>query len=175
MKGVLLDSNDTFLPNYLKAVNFTDDIFGLLNNSCTEIEEFYTKIPQEKQHYAYKEGKWTISEVLQHIIDSERIISMRALCFARGETMPLPGFDQDVYMQNAQSQLSFSQKLEELLSLRKSNVFMFNSFSEVQLLRTGVSSGFLRNVLAHAYLIVGHELHHRKALEDKYRINNFNV
>lgn len=168
MKGILLDPNDTFLPNYLKAVDYAENIMELLECSLEEIESFYGSIPAEKHNFRYEENKWSIAEILQHIIDSERVISMRALCFARGENQSLPGFDQDLYMQNAQSKLSFADTLEEFLALRKSNILMFKSFSDEQLERTGTSSGFLRNVKAHAYIIVGHEKHHRKVLMSKY-------
>lgn len=168
MKNILLDPTDIFLPNYLKAVNYIEDILPLLNNSYQEIERFYKNIPSEKHNFAYADGKWTVSEVLQHIIDCERIIAMRALCFARGEKQNLPSFDQDLYMLNAQSNNSFEDKIEEFLTLRKSHIYMFNSFSEAQLQKTGTSSGFNRNVLAHIYIIVGHEIHHRNVLENFY-------
>lgn len=165
---IILDKKDTFLPNYLKAVNYTKNIFELLNNSDKEINAFYANIPQEKRNYAYAKGKWTIAEILQHITDSERVMGMRALSFARGDENHFPGFDQDIYHKNSTSNLNFEQKIEELTALRKSHILMFQSFNENQLNSTGVSSGFLRSVKAHAYIIVGHEMHHRKTIEDRY-------
>ena len=165
---IIIDKNDSFLPNYLKAVDYAENIFELLNNSAIEIEQFYASIPKNKIHFAYAKDKWTIAEILQHITDSERVIGMRALCFARGEQQNLPGFDQDIYHQNARSKLSFEKMIEELILLRKSHILMFQSFDEKQLQKTGISSGFLRTVLAHAYIIVGHEMHHRKTILQRY-------
>lgn len=165
---IIVDKNDSFLPNYLKAVDYTENIFELLNISAIEIEQFYASIPKNKIRFAYAKDKWTIAEILQHITDSERVIGMRALCFARGEQQKLPGFDQDIYHQNAGSKLSFVKIVEELILIRKSHILMFQSFDENQLQKTGISSGFLRTVLAHAYIIVGHEMHHRKTIQERY-------
>lgn len=165
---IILDDKDTFLPNYLKATNHTENIFEFLNNSDKAIEVFYSSIPQEKINYAYAKGKWSITEILQHITDSERVMGMRALSFARGDKNHFPGFDQDIYHTNSSSKLDFREKIEELVVLRKSHILMFQSFDEKQLNSSGVSSGFLRSVKAHAYIIVGHELHHRKTIAERY-------
>lgn len=117
----------------------------------------------------YFPGKWTANEVLQHIIDTERIMSYRALCIARGEEQPLPGYNENVY---AAASLADRRSMESLISeltlLRKLTITLFESFDEAMLLQSGVANDNEIDVLALGFIIVGHERHHMDVLESYY-------
>ena len=117
----------------------------------------------------YAPGKWTIPVMLQHLIDTERIMSYRALTFARGDKAHLPGFEENDYaaasMSNTQTLTAL---LEELKVVRVSTVLMFNSFDEATLLRTGFANGKEVSVGALGFVIAGHQQHHLSIIEERY-------
>ncbi|NQY05210.1 MAG: DinB family protein [Flavobacteriaceae bacterium] len=130
---------------------------------------FYKAIPEDKYDYAYEEGKWTVKEILNHLIDVERIFSYRALRFARKETIDLPGFDQDQYVINANVlSRSLDSLLEEYSAVRQATISLFKSFSDDDLLTMGKASGSAMSVRALGFMILGHEKHHLKVLQERY-------
>lgn len=107
--------------------------------------------------------------MIQHIIDTERVFCYRALCFARNDQTPLPGFDQDVFVDNAKSNdRDFNDLLDEMNTLRKSTIQLYKSFSEEALLRIGVASGNEISVRALGYLFSGHQIHHLNVVKERY-------
>ncbi|MFT4094506.1 MAG: DinB family protein [Niabella sp.] len=129
------------------------------------------QIPESQADFAYTPGKWTVKQVLQHCIDTERIFSYRALCIARGEQQPLPGFDQDVYAQNADVNNKSLQFLKnEMILIRESSILLFTHFADTELNRMGTVSNYSTTVLALGFNIVGHWLHHYSILTEKYGI-----
>jgi DinB superfamily len=117
----------------------------------------------------YAEGKWSLREVAGHIIDTERIMAYRALRIARADQTPLPGFDQDPYIQAASvDERAWPHLLEELEAVRRANVLMFEGFPEAAWTRQGTASGKEITVRALAYLIAGHELHHMQIVRERY-------
>ncbi|MCR9263153.1 MAG: DinB family protein [Flavobacteriaceae bacterium] len=125
--------------------------------------------PKEKLEYAYAEGKWTLAEVLLHIIDAERVFQYRALRFARNDKTPLPGFDQDVYVPHSNaSKRTMEDIKKEYMAVRQSTILLFNSFDDEALQRLGVSSGSPLSVRATGFIISGHQVHHLKIIRERY-------
>jgi len=140
-----------------------------LQNHQTGLVSLLENVPEEKWDYRYAEGKWSIKEVVQHIIDGERVFSYRALCFSRKDKTALPGFDENLFTENANADSRTKQELiDELKTVQKSSAQMFNSFNEEQLEQHGVASGQPTYVKGIAYILVGHALHHKKILEERY-------
>ncbi|WP_420156108.1 DinB family protein [Siphonobacter sp.] len=148
------------------------NVLEVLQHQYEEVLHRYESLLlPEQADFRYAEGKWTIKEMLGHMMDTERVFSYRALAIARGETQKLPGFEQDEYMAVAQ----FSrQPLEDLLQqyqfLRKGNLLLFRSFSEEDLSRMGTSSGSPLSSRALIYMIAGHERHHLNILSERYQL-----
>ncbi|WP_432710084.1 DinB family protein [Pedobacter sp.] len=152
---------------YINLVD-QDDVLVLLEKQSQEFPEFLNNFI-EKADYAYAPGKWTIKELAGHIVDTERILCYRLLCFARGETSPLPGFDEDKYVQNAHfSDRSLHSIGEEFSLLRRANQFLFKSLNETELSRSGVASGRTISVRAILFVMAGHIIHHTKIIKERY-------
>ena len=125
--------------------------------------------PEAKAKYRYAEGKWSVLEVMQHVIDTERIFSYRALAFARGEQAALPGYDHDAYVTSCMADdRSFQEVLKEVRVVRKSTLALFESFSAEQLGRTGSANGMPLGVAQLGVIIAGHERHHLNILRERY-------
>ncbi len=155
---------------YIEVVN--KDPKEVLKDQLNSFPEFLTSIPSEKAEYAYAEGKWTIKEVIGHVIDTERIMAYRALCFARNDTQSLPGYDDEIFVQNAHfNDYSLEHYAEEFTLLRKSNILLIESFNTTELLRSGLANERLVSVRALIYMIAGHLAHHRNIIQDRY-LNN---
>jgi uncharacterized damage-inducible protein DinB len=126
-------------------------------------------VGEEKSLYRYAAGKWSIREVLGHIIDAERIFTYRALCFTRGDSTPLPGFDQDPYVAAANfDNRSWNDSIAEFEHVRRSTILFFRALSQDYQLRSGTASQNSVTVRALGYIIAGHELHHLAILRDRY-------
>lgn len=126
-------------------------------------------LPEEKLLFRYAEGKWSIKEILVHIIDDERIYSYRALRFARNDKTELPGFEQDDYsFYSKANERNIENILEEYESVRKSSITLFKNISDDAFLRTGVANGNKVSVRALIYHIAGHELHHLNIIKERY-------
>jgi uncharacterized damage-inducible protein DinB len=129
-------------------------------------------LPEEKHSFSYAAGKWTLKELIQHIIDTERIFCYRALCFARNDKTALPGFDQDIFVDYGNAnQLNYFDLLDEMATLRKSSIQLFQSFSEEALLRIGVASENEMSVRALGYLFSGHQMHHLNIVKERYLLS----
>lgn len=157
-----------FYETYVSMVQ-ENELEEAMHSSLEEIREALDEIPAEKADYAYAEGKWTVKQLLQHIIDTERVFSYRAICIARGEQQPLPGFDENSYASLAfVEQRSLKEMKEELLALRSSVYLMFKGFTAEMLARTGTASGKTISVNALGYITIGHIRHHFRILKERY-------
>ena len=126
-------------------------------------------LTEAASQYRYAEGKWSIRELLGHLVDTERIFAYRALCMARGERQPLPGFDENAYVENAGFERRTLQSLlAEYLAVREATVLLFGSFDGAALVQTGVSNGNPVSVRALMYATAGHEQHHAGILRERY-------
>ena len=134
-----------------------------------EALRFYKSIPENKGDYKYAEGKWSIKEILNHIIDGERIFSFRALWFARNNQIALPAFDEKnvVKFSNASAR-SLDDLLDEYSIVRKSSFYLFKNFDGDMLKRKVQFDTISLSVKAMGYLMIGHEIHHIKVIKEKY-------
>ncbi|HEX8719296.1 MAG TPA: DinB family protein [Pyrinomonadaceae bacterium] len=140
-----------------------------MSESVKETTAFVLSLPEEKLTFRYAEGKWTVKEILAHVIDDERIYAYRALRFARGDRTELPGFEQDYYAINSGANRRTAESLlGEFAAVRRSTVALFDSFDDEALLRSGVADGNRATVRALAYHIAGHELRHVRIIKERY-------
>ena len=154
------------------ALTYISKVEGdVLDTLATQAEEFTTFINglTAIADYAYAPGKWTIKEMMGHIIDTERILVFRLMSFARNEKAALPGFDEDNYVAAAHFQdRSLESFCEEFSFLRKSNLFLFNSLNEQELDIMGNANQKSISVRALLYVIAGHVIHHKGVIEERY-------
>ena len=123
----------------------------------------------ERDLPAYAEGKWTLKQVLGHLIDDERIFVYRALCVARGDTRPLPGFDEKEYVAGASFEArSMESLIDEYRAVRRATIALFASMTDEQWLRRGIVNGYAASVRGLAFHIAGHELHHLRTVRERY-------
>lgn len=159
-----------FAQTYIQKVG-EEDILETLIASQRALEIQLETIPDMLADHAYAVGKWSVRQVLRHVIDTERIFSYRALCFARGEQQPLPSFDEGEYAGAADAALSDLAALkEEFLLVRRSTIFLFRSFPSGILKRSGTVGGSRVTVHALAYMIIGHWRHHAALFRERYGI-----
>ena len=144
-------------------------IVEVLRETQNEVNAVLSNLPEEKESYSYAKGKWTIKELLQHVIDAERVFNYRALRFSRNDQTPLQGFDQDDFNNTADANnRSFQELLYEFYVLRVSTIAMYQSFSEDMLTRMGTASDNPMSVRALGYLTAGHLQHHMRVFQERY-------
>lgn len=140
-----------------------------LEISLHDFIRFVQNIPMDKFDYRYAEGKWTIKEIIQHLIDCERIFSYRALRFSRNDKTALPGFEENDYVENTDAnRRSLQDLLTEFSALRHSTLLFYKSLSQEQLKRVGTASTFQISAGALGFVIIGHQKHHQKVFEERY-------
>ena len=140
-----------------------------LQNHSEELKTFYSNLPVEKADYAYAPGKWTIKELLQHVIDAERVFVYRALRFARKDATPLHSFDENAFAENSfAGDRIFSSIKDEFNALRLSTDIMLDALNEEQLNSGGTASNNHTTVNAIGFIIYGHLLHPKNILEARY-------
>ena len=138
--------------------------------SEVETLQIYSKLNDETALYKYEEGKWSLKEMLLHIIDTERIFQYRALSFARNETQDLLGFDENLFAENSlANERTLKSLIDEYKANRQSSIILFENFSEKVLAKTGTSSGNRISVKQLGYLIIGHNLHHLNVIREMYQ------
>lgn len=152
---------------YIETV--VGDVMELLHEQIETFPEFLERIPAGKSEYAYAADKWTIKEVVGHVIDTERIMAYRALRFARNDTKELLGFEPEDFVANARfNERSLASFAEEFVLVRRSNLMLFESFNDQELARKGLSSERLTSVRAFMYIVAGHLNHHRNVIRERY-------
>ncbi|WP_338408568.1 DinB family protein [uncultured Flavobacterium sp.] len=158
----------SFNTTYIDALEDISLIEGL-EKGLNQMISFISIIPLEKMEYRYAENKWTIKDILLHLIDSERIFAYRALRIGRGDKTPLPGFEENDYVPNA---MANNRTLESLIVefqfVRKSTLSLFKNFSGEQLLYLGTSSDSAISVRALGFIISGHQNHHLRIIKERY-------
>ncbi len=144
-------------------------VADLITNHAAVLNDFIAGLPESKGDYAYAADKWTVKDLLQHLIDTERIMTYRALTIARQDTVSLPGFEENAYAISAKASLrSLASLKEEFLALRKATDYFLLALTEEQLQQKGISNGHLIKVNSLAFIIIGHHLHHKKVMEARY-------
>ncbi len=161
---------EEFAPYYDRYISLIgDDVLEVLATQQQYFADYIRRIPEAQADYAYAEGKWTVKQALGHILDTERIMAYRALRVGRGDTTPLPGFEQDDYVAIADvSKRSLASYADEFATLRAANLFLFRSFDADALSRRGTASEQPVSVRALLYIVAGHLEHHIRIFDERY-------
>lgn len=160
-----------YIPYQLNYINRVPDgdLIEILKSTMNDTEDFLLSIPADKLEYRYAKGKWNIKQVVQHLIDTERIMTYRALTFARNDKTELPGFEENDYAAEANTD---ERKIEDLITeykaVRHASILLFSSMNDALLNRTGIANRGQVKVKTYAYIIAGHELHHEAIIRERY-------
>ena len=147
------------------------DILAALESQTAEVRRALGPLPESRAGYRYAEGKWSIREVLGHVIDTERVFGYRALCVARGDTTPLPSFDEQVFGRNSpHDAFPLADLLEEFDTVRKGNLLFFRHLHPGDWTRMGVANNLPVSPRGLAYSMAGHVMHHLKGLRENYGV-----
>lgn len=157
-----------FYHNYIRQVP-QDDLAAALPELSHDFLTLMESLPADKQAYAYAPGKWTLKEVFQHVIDTERILAYRALCIARGETQSLPGFEENEYAARSKANnRNWADLAEECRLVRKASELLFRSFDEEQLEAGGTANNSPLYVRGLGFIVAGHCQHHLNIIKERY-------
>ena len=158
-----------YKPYILAAATSDLGIIENLQDSLNQFFELLSSLPEEKQLFAYAEKKWTIKELVQHMIDAERVMSYRALRISRGDKTSLAGFDENDFVSNSNANLiPFIELLKEFSLVRKSSIAMFKGFTDEMLCCKGTASEAQVSVRALGHILTGHVLHHLNIIKERY-------
>ena len=159
---------ENYFDRYTKLVS-EKNIPAAFNGQDKALNDFLAGVSEEKANYAYEEGKWTLKEMLQHLIDAERVFCYRAMCIARRETVNLPGFDENGYAANSDAnRRSWADLAEEMKALRTATKLLFRSFSDEMLNIEGSFNNTESRAGRLGFIIVGHTYHHITVAEERY-------
>lgn len=160
-----------YAPYYERYVSLVSDgdILASLSRQMDESLALLESIPESRGDFRYAPDKWSIKELVGHLIDTERIFAYRALRFARNDRTPLQGFDQDDYVRGASfDDCGLNDLADELANVRRANLSLFKNLGEEAWKRRGAANDSEVSVRALAYIIAGHELHHMEILRSRY-------
>ena len=162
-----------YAPYYDTYVSLIDgdNVIPVLNDQSNELRAIFLNMPEEKGSFTYEPGKWTIKELLSHIIDGERIFGYRILRISRGDETPIEGFEQDDYIatSNANNR-SFADMLDEFELNRRGNILMIKNIDDAGSKLMGTASGVPVSARALTYIMAGHVTHHLSILKDRYLV-----
>jgi len=168
----MVNRKDVTVPDFFKTyVNAIEEntLQEALSNNTRRFRKLLKQLPHKKINYAYAEGKWTIKELLQHIIDAERVFIYRALTFARQDPAPLPGFDENNWAITAKApKRKWNELVAEFKALRSANELFLNSLDDNQLLQTGSANNNTISVAGLAFVCAGHVAHHMRIIRERY-------
>ena len=147
------------------------DIFDTLEREGERAVTLLRELPPERSRHAYAPGKWTVRDVVAHVTDAERVFAYRALRFGRADPTPLASFDQEVFWPHAHANSRrWTDLIDDFRTVRASSLHLFRSFEPEDWLRRGTASGVEITVRALAWVVAGHELHHRRILRERYGV-----
>lgn len=162
------DEYNSFFSLYVSHVP-EGDIFDILSAELERVQDLLGPLSDRSAEFRYAPEKWSLKEVLAHVIDTERVFSYRALCVARADPANLPGMDSDQYAKNSNAH---SRPLVDLLVefdlIRRSTIALFRSFDEAMTVSRGIACGFEFSVRGFAWIIAGHGIHHREVITEHY-------
>ena len=162
------DEYDAYYTGYVQQIT-SSNVVGVLQDQQFEVIELLRSLPEEQATFRYAPDKWSIKELVGHLIDSERVFAYRALAIARGESQSLPGMDQDVYVSGGDfDSRSVTSLVGEYMHVRGATIALFESLSAEAWRRTGTANDASVTVRALAFIIAGHEAHHMAILRERY-------
>ncbi len=164
-------SHDEYFEYYKQYVDLVADnpLLDALEKGFVETLNFFQALPAEKHLYKYEPGKWTPKDILLHLIDTERVFVYRALYFARHESSSIEGFDENTFGKyGGANDRSLTNLLDEYRSVREATLSLFRSFNSATLKRGGKAFGNQLTVGAIGFIISGHEIHHKKVIQERY-------
>ena len=168
MKNLQPNEFAPYYENYIKLVPEQDIIKGLIIQK-EEMLHFFKSVPVFKHEFRYAEGKWTVKDIILHLIDAERIFAYRALRIARNDKTALPGFEENDYVISANAnEREFESLLNEYNVVRDATISLFENLSDADLLKLGTASNASVSVRGIGYCILGHELHHKNIIIERY-------
>jgi uncharacterized damage-inducible protein DinB len=168
MKKPMEDEYAPFYAGYIESIGEKNPLSVILEQ-LREVQKLFYSLADTKAVKSYAEGKWSVKELLGHVVDAERIFSFRALSIARGEEQSLPGYEHDDYVAGGKfNQRSIKSLVDEFLKLRESNFILFNTFDDETLKRKGTANNRKVSVRALIYIMAGHVEHHLKVFKEKY-------
>ena len=166
----LASEYNPFYGGYIEKIG-DQDVIKVLNSQLSDLESLFSGLSEETLSYAYGEGKWTVVEVLGHMVDVERIMSYRLLRFCRGDKTALPGFEENDYVISGEFTSSMKDSLvDEFSHLRKANLKLIGRMEEHHMTLTGESNGSSTSVRALIYILAGHLQHHMGILVERYKL-----
>jgi len=164
------DEHDPYYSRYISLVA-EGEIVSTLRNQIGETVSLLKRVPESKGNFTYAPGKWTIKQIVGHLSDAERVFAYRALRIARNDRTPLSGFEQDDFVRFGPfAQVPLAELVDEYASIRESSVALFNQLDAEAWTRRGTANNAAVSVRAIAYILAGHELHHRRILQEKYGV-----
>ncbi len=165
-----LGEYEASFERYIGLITETD-VVHVMDRQRRELTDLLAGLSPEQAGYRYEANKWTVREVVGHVIDCERVFGYRAMCFARGERAPLPGFDENEYAAKAGSDaIPLPDLVDEFKGLRASHIAMFRHLPAEAWQRAGTSNSKPLSVRALAYIIPGHVRHHMMILKERYHL-----
>lgn len=159
---------NAYYEQYIQKAGDATISEGLKHNGDVTIA-FLESISEEKLEYRYAEGKWTVKEIIQHLIDTERVFTYRALCIARKDKTLFPGYDQDNYAVSSEAnKRTMFDLMNEYKAVRLASIMLFESFSSEMLQRIGIASNSNLSPRAVVFITIGHENHHCEIIKERY-------
>ena len=169
MKNLSQTDYPEYFNQYISLVKQDDDCVDAMQNSLDNFVNFMEIVPFEKYNFKYQFDKWTVNDIVRHLIDAERVFAYRALRFARFDKTPLSGFEENDYAANVDTtSVNMDDLIQEFILVRKSTIKLFKSFSKKMLDNKGIASGKEISVLAIGYIISGHAIHHQNIINNRY-------
>jgi hypothetical protein len=158
----------SYYEDYIKLVP-NGDMVAILQENLSKTVTLFESISESNGDFQYAPGKWSIKEVLGHMTDTERIMSARLLRFGRGDNTPLPGFNENIYVNGANfNQRTIKSLLKEFTVTRNATITLIENMPEESWMRKGLANNFENTTRSVAYMIAGHELHHCKIIRERY-------
>ena len=167
MKQPQVNEYAIFYKKYIDTVS--DNVIAELQHQASSFTIFLKGISFDKASYSYADGKWTVKELVGHVIDTERIMAYRMLTIARNDKTALPGFEENDYVKSAHfSERTLVSLADEFAVLRSANMYLIKSFNEEEINRKGLANNSPVSVLSLIYILAGHLNHHRAIIQERY-------
>jgi len=164
------DEHNPYYSRYIELVP-EGDIIETLRRQAGETTALLKNVSEDRGNYRYAPDKWSVKEALGHVIDTERVFAYRAMRVARNDQTPLPGFEQDDYVRFGPfAKTSLKQLIEEFAAVRQASIALLSQLDEAAWTRRGTANNSPISVRALAFIMAGHELHHRNIFKEKYRL-----